>query len=151
MGLFDKFRTGKPPATDEQLGRLRTLGSEATDERLEQVLRNYGHDPTRNLPDVLLSLTEKQADALIKGFLYNPATFSQIGDIQELISSFDRHPDRTQFNEYASEKSLAWALKTARPKGDYRTDRAFRHLSKKQATDIITTLTEKREAWDPSW
>jgi len=151
MGPFDSFKTSKPPATDVQLARLRTLGNEASDERFEQVLRNYGYDPTQNLPELLSGLTEKQADALIKGFLYDPASFSQIGDIQELIAGFDRHPDHTQFNEYESEESLAWALNAARPKGDYRTDRAFYHLSKKQATGIITALKEKSEAWDPSW
>jgi len=151
MGFLDKFKMSKPPATDEQLARLRTLGSEASDERFEQILRNYGHDPTQSVPDLLAHLNEKQADALIKGFLYDPATWSQIADIQELISGFDRHPDHTQFNEYASEESLAWALKAAGLKGDYRTDRAYDHLSKKQATDIITTLKEKSEAWDPNW
>jgi hypothetical protein len=151
MGLLDKFKTKKPPATDEQLARLKTLGNEASDERFEQVLRNYGHDPTKNLPDLMAHLTEKQADKLIKGFLYDPATFDQIGNIQSLISGFDPHPDFTQINEYASEKSLAWALQAARPKGDYRSSRAFDHLSKKQATDIISTLKEKNEAWDPNW
>ena len=151
MGLFGRFRTTKPPATDEQLARLKTLGNEASDERFEQVLRNYGHDPTQNLPDLLSSLTEKQADALIAGFLYDPATFSQIRDIQELIAGFDRHPDRIQFNAHASEQSLAWALNTAGPNADYRTVRAFDHLSKTQATDIIITLKQKSEAWDPNW
>jgi hypothetical protein len=151
MGLLDRFKTKKPPATDEQLARLKTLGNEASDERFEQVLRNYGHDPTQNLPDLLAHLTEKQADKLIKGFLYDPATFDQIGNIQSLISGFDPHPDFTQINEYASEKSLAWALQAAGPKGYYRSSRAFDHLSKKQATDIITTLKEKNEAWDPNW
>jgi hypothetical protein len=151
MGFLDKFRTAKPPATDEQLARLKTLTNEASDERFEQVLRNYGHDPTQNLPDLLAHLNEKQADALIKAFLFEPATFDQIGDIQILIAGFDHHPDFTQFNEYASEKSLAWALEAAGPKGDYRSPRAFDHLSKKKAAYIITTLKEKNEAWDPNW
>jgi hypothetical protein len=155
MGFLDRLKIGKPSATDEQIACLRTLGSNASDERLEQVLRNYSHDPTQNLPDLLSSLTEKQADALIKGFLYDPASVSQIGYIQILISKFDRHPDHAQFNEYASEESLAWALKVAGPKGDYRFAKSFDHLSKKQATDIIATLKEKDDAWqaaeDGTW